>query len=185
MSSLEEWVKQTIELILSLCTTSTVLLIGAEETYIDSLLVACFRRLQSWSIVAILSELRLAIGPYKKFQDVEQFIELFNPHMINFTTRPPDFITTHQHLLVEEEKLLQRIQDRRVLLAERQLCQQSNGEEEEENGTTTDEEVWQRKQHEIDSTLFNLFFPPKYHTLTPGVVYDPSVSLINDDVDVD
>ena len=199
VSSLEEWVKQTIELILSLCTTSQVLLIGAEETCLDSLLVACLRRLHSWSLVAIISELRLAIGPYKKFTDIEQFIELFNPHMINFTSRPPDFITTHQHLLAEEEKLLQRIQDRGGLLMTEQItprCSigsisekgkekgESNGEEEEHHHLSQEE--WQHKQHEIDSILFNLFFPSNpHHTLTPGNAYDPSSSLINDDDDVD
>lgn len=210
VSSLEEWVKQTIELILSLCTTSTVLIIGSEEAYLDCLLVACLRKLQSWSLVAIISELRIAIGPHKKLQDLEQFIELFNPNIINFTCRPPDFIATHQHLIVEEEKLIERIQSRGYLdvdamqrtssrggganIADKEKAKEKEKEKDKEKEIDDlgdeeehlSEEELQQKQHEIDSILFSLFFPASpFRTLSPGISYDASVSLINDDDDVD
>ena len=91
---------------------------------------------------------------------------------------------------------MQRIQDRGGVLTEQitPRCSigsssekgkekgESNGEEEEDLSL----EEWQHKQHEIDSILFNLFFPSNpHHTLTTGSSYDPSTSLINDDDDVD
>jgi len=72
------------------------------ENYHDCVITACLRRVQHWSFVSILSELRHHAWPYKLF-DFEQFIEYFNIDLIDLSTiNMPDFITIHQNFKVSE-----------------------------------------------------------------------------------
>ena len=66
------------------------------------MITACLRRVQHWSFVSILSELRHHAWPYKLF-DFEQFVEYFNIDLIDLSKiNMPDFITIHQNFKVSE-----------------------------------------------------------------------------------
>jgi hypothetical protein len=69
------------------------------DTYYDCLLVACMRRVQSWSYLSVLAEFRQNIWPNKMF-DFEQFIEHFNITLIDLSSSMPDFITIHDNFKV-------------------------------------------------------------------------------------
>lgn len=53
-----------------------VLLVGSTKNNFDSIVIACLRRLQKWSMISILSELRATVT--QRSVDVEQFIESFD-----------------------------------------------------------------------------------------------------------
>lgn len=65
---------------------------------LDSILVACLRKVQEWSFVSILGELRMHSG-CRQF-DVEQFIEYFDPDIIDISRNTPDFLKIHRRLKV-------------------------------------------------------------------------------------
>jgi Tyrosine phosphatase family len=65
---------------------------------LDSILVACLRKVQEWSFVSILGELRMHSG-CRQF-DVEQFIEYFDPDIIDISKNTPDFLKIHIRLKV-------------------------------------------------------------------------------------
>lgn len=66
--------------------------------HIDCIIVACLRRVQEWSFVSILGELRMH-SACRQF-DVEQFIEEFDPDTIDISTNTPDFLKIHIRLKV-------------------------------------------------------------------------------------
>lgn len=65
---------------------------------LDSILVACLRKVQEWSFVSILGELRMHSGC--RLFDVEQFIEYFDPDIIDISKNTPDFLKIHIRLKV-------------------------------------------------------------------------------------
>ena len=94
INELEDWVKKSLELIITLSSQGTILLIGSDETCFDCLLIGCLRKVQEWTLIPILNEFRM-LSNQKRIFDLEQFIELFNHDMVNFTSEIPDFLTTH------------------------------------------------------------------------------------------
>ena len=73
-------------------------LLHSSSHSIDSIIVACLRRVQEWSFVSILGELRMHSG-CRQF-DVEQFIESFNPDIIDISQNTPDYLLIHMRLKV-------------------------------------------------------------------------------------
>ena len=71
---------------------------------IDSTIVACLRRVQEWSFVSILGELRMHSG-CRQF-DVEQFIESFNPDIVDISRDTPDYLQIHIRLKVRSVVIL-------------------------------------------------------------------------------
>ena len=72
----------------------------SDDTHYDCLLVACIRRLQSWSLTSILSEYRQFCGS-KRYFDIEQFIECFQPTSIELSPETtPDFLSLHLYMMV-------------------------------------------------------------------------------------
>ena len=65
---------------------------------IDCIIVACLRRVQEWSFVSILGELRMHSG-CRQF-DVEQFIESFDPDIVDISQYTPDYLRMHIRLKV-------------------------------------------------------------------------------------
>lgn len=58
-----------------------------------SVLVACLRKLQKWSMVSVLEEFRrFAVGT-KQQQQLEQLIELFDVEQQEITDQSPPFLT--------------------------------------------------------------------------------------------
>ena len=59
INGLEDWVKKSLELILTLSYQGTILLIGNDDTCFDCLLIGCLRKVQEWTLVPILNEFRI------------------------------------------------------------------------------------------------------------------------------
>lgn len=109
VSSMEQWVKHVLDIIIAKSVTSSILIVGNEETCYDCLLIACLRKLQSWSIVSIINELRFHISSQREIFDLEQFIELFNPEMLSLPSTLPAYLAFHESLITDEMKLCDRI----------------------------------------------------------------------------
>ena len=107
MTELSSWVNATLELLLEQMLhyekdKKTLLIVGNEKTYWDCVLFACFRRLQSWSVVSALGEFRQQLGPpsiARRTFELEQFIEAFEPGRIDMT-HTPRIIETYRRLMV-------------------------------------------------------------------------------------
>lgn len=65
---------------------------------VECIIVACLRRVQQWSFVSILGELRMHSG-CRQF-DIEQFIENFDPDIVDISKSAPDFLKIHFRLKV-------------------------------------------------------------------------------------
>jgi hypothetical protein len=174
VSLFEDFMKTTLELILCLSVTSpAVLLIGSPSHAIDCIIVACLRRVQEWSFVSILGELRMLSG-CRQF-DLEQFIESFNPDIVDISQNTPDYLQIHMRLKDEEEKLLHRLEKGKsfinanisTLLAEPSI------------------QPSEPITSESDVILGKLFFSNRLISLSPGTQFDPILSLINDKDDDD
>lgn len=168
ITELEDWVKKSIELIIALSSQGTILLIGNEDTCLDCLLIACLRKIQEWTLVPILHEFRL-LSNQKRLFDLEQFIELFNSDIVNYTTDIPEFLSTHLLIKEEELKLLERT------YKESTEIPQDN--DKDVNDTS--------EQSQIDRLFLTLFFSNMQSTISPDVKYDPNTTLINDKDDDD
>jgi len=162
---LEDWVKKSLELIITLSSQGTILLIGNEDTCIDCLLIGCLRKVQEWALVPIINEFRINTYQRRIF-DLEQFIEFFNEDLINLTNDIPEFLATHFLLKEEERKLLER--------------NEVNNNNDDDNDTSNISE-----QNQIDSTLNKLFFSSIQLTLLPGNKYNPEITLCHDKDDDD
>lgn len=84
----------SLSLFLIFCLTS----LHSASHSMDNIIVACLRRVQEWSFVSILGELRMHSG-CRQF-DVEQFIESFNPDIVDISQNTPDYLLIHMRLKV-------------------------------------------------------------------------------------
>ena len=73
-------VLEALELVLSL-STHTVLLVGSPKSSFDALIIACIRRIQGWTLLSTVTELRFHCTA-RSF-DMEQFIENFEPSLLS------------------------------------------------------------------------------------------------------
>ena len=71
----------------------------SSDNFYESLLVACFRRLQDWSYISILAEFRQNVWPHR-MPDFEQMIERFDPKLVDCTASVPDSIVIHNNIKV-------------------------------------------------------------------------------------
>jgi hypothetical protein len=67
------WIVETVTKLLSLGEHGKILLITDRPICVDAIILACVRRLQHWSMSAVLSELRFIAGPH--LYDIEQLVE--------------------------------------------------------------------------------------------------------------
>jgi hypothetical protein len=153
VSSMEQWVKYALDIIIAKSVDSSILIVGNDEACYDCLIIACLRKLQSWSIVSIINELRFHIGSQRKIFDLEQFIELFNPEILSLPSKLPSYLELHENLLSDEIKLCDRIKT---------------------NQSNTD-----------DGLLHRLLFSSNLMLISPGSLFDATVSLVNDKDDED
>ena len=177
INGLEDWVKKSLELILTLSYQGTILLIGNDDTCFDCLLIGCLRKVQEWTLVPILNEFRM-LSNQKRIFDLEQFIELFNSDIINFTSDIPEFLVTHFLLKEEEQKLLERVHNDSNINQDNEIRLSSN-----DNNDNDDNQL--SEQHQIDQLFLKLFFSNMQSTISHGVKYDPNITLIQDKDDDD
>ncbi len=111
VSSMEQWVKYALDIVIAKSVNNSILIVGNDETCYDCLLIACLRKLQSWSIVSIINELRFHIGSQRKIFDLEQFIELFNPDILTLPSILPTYLALHDSLLADELQLCNRMRN--------------------------------------------------------------------------
>ena len=181
VSSVEAFVKRALELILKLAVSMNPVLIMGSEYNIDNVIVACLRRVQEWSFISILGELRMNTGC--RFLDVEQFIENFDPDQVDIAQNTPEFLQIHCRIKEEEIKLLHRIKTNKKSMVtidgqEPGISTKRTEESKSMTGGINEDDV-------TDVVLEKIFFSSKILALSPGSVYDPSVSLINDKDDDD
>ena len=181
VSSVEAFVKRALELILKLAVSVNPVLIMGSEYNIDNVVVACLRRVQEWSFISILGELRMNAGC--RFFDVEQFVENFDPDQVDIAQNTPEFLQIHYRVKEEEIKLLHRLK------SDKQITIRTDGQESEIGDRRTDKSMSMTggtsEDVVTDVMLEKIFFSNKLLALSPGSVYDPSVSLINDKDDDD
>lgn len=178
VSTMEVFVKRALELILQLTlSASTVLIVGSEYN-IDSVIVACLRRVQEWSFVSIVGEFRMNSGC--RHFDVEQFIENFDHDEVDISQNTPEFLQVHFRIKEEEIKLLQRLEllSSSTTSAAAAMASSSGKQQKGVLGS-------EGADGNTDIALGKIFFSNKTLALSPGSVYDPSVSLINDKDDDD
>lgn len=176
----EKLIKSTLQLILSLLLSTCVLVVGSSNHFYDCAIVACLRRVQSWSFACIIGEFRFLTGPHILF-DMEQFIENFNPSIIDLGIHLPDFLSIHFDLLDEEKKLFERMNKLKLIENETNLTEEQNILETDLTGPLSDESSATR-QRAVDEDLYKLFFPDVQttHTAGSGWAYDAALSLISD-----
>lgn len=126
------------------------------------MLVACLRRIQSWTLTSILSEFRLQSGP-RRFFDIEQFIERFDVskfdslmHTEDYDDDLPEFLVMHKSLLEEEKRLIHSLN-----------IDEENPSNAEDNTIKVEEEI------DSFQVMNQLFFSDKQTVLSAGLVYDP------------
>jgi len=199
VASVEAFVKRALELALSLAVSApTVLLVGSEYN-LDNVVVACLRLVQEWSFVSIVGELRMNSGC--RHFDVEQFVEHFDPDTVDVARHTPEFLHVHFRVKEEEIKLLQRLGAAAAAAAAATAASSGgssssssmNGRGNElgvgaETGAVGAPPSPPKGSHcpddpSTDEALRRIFFSDKL--VSPGYVYDPSVSLINDKDDDD
>lgn len=157
---LEGWIRNIFELIIPLSARSTVLIIGSLHDCLDLLIVACLRRMQRVSLTSTLEEFKILSGG-KRIFDMEQFIEYFDPSIIELPDKNiPLYLLHYDNLKAEEE-------------AEFSRHLTSNNE-----GSTINEKA-------SSKAFFKLIFPPKGILLSPGLTFDASISLVHDKDDDD
>jgi hypothetical protein len=82
-----------LQVLFSLSTVK-VLIVGGVKNNFASILIACIRRIQRWSIVSTIAEFR-ANGTCRNL-DAEQYIESFDPRAITFPAgRIPAYIQSY------------------------------------------------------------------------------------------
>lgn len=93
-------VLDSLELVLSLAGRN-VLLIGTPKNSFDALLIACLRRVQGWTMLAILSEFRCNCTA-RSF-DMEQFIEHFDPSLLSYQPNAtlPEYLQIYREAKVK------------------------------------------------------------------------------------
>ena len=182
VSSVEAFVKRALELILKLAISVNPVLIVGSEYNIDNAIVACLRRVQEWSFISILGELRMNAGC--RFFDVEQFVENFDPDQVDIAQNTPEFLQIHYRIKEEEIKLLHRLKTSKksTVTTEGQesgiIDKRRIDESTSMTGGISEDDV-------TDVVLEKIFFSSKILALSPGSVYDTSVSLIADKDDDD
>jgi hypothetical protein len=151
--------------------------------------------------------------PQKLF-DFEQMIEIFDTDLVDTSSNMPEFIDIHQTLKKLEDKLLKRCRSRKLssmnesatLSNESEISTTEPNPAGASNINTTSITVEDiilpipieggqvevdefdsnsEEQAKIDNTLLKLLFTDKNIILSPGVQYDPMLSLINDKDDDD
>ncbi len=95
----EEWLALNVEDIISHSSHAATLIVGNSETYLDCVVLACWRRVQSWSTVNILAEFRMYTWPHRLL-DFEQMIERFNTELVDIISLSPEFHMIHSNLQV-------------------------------------------------------------------------------------
>lgn len=210
ISDFKLWIKTTIELILSQYNIGVTILVGSTESFLDCLVVGCLRRVQEWCYVSILEEFRQYTWPQKLF-DFEQMIEIFDTDLVDTTSNRPEFIEIHQTLEKLEDKLLKRCRARKMTSIDEvnmHIPESERAEPEPKESGITNTSITvedtilpmpieegrmdvdefdsnSEEQARIDNTLLKLLFTGKNIVLSPGVKYDPMLSLINDKDDDD
>jgi hypothetical protein len=69
------------------------------DSFIDCVVIACWRRVQEWSIIPVVAEFRTFTWPHK-LHDYEQFIELFNTGLVDIKTLSPESFVIHENIKV-------------------------------------------------------------------------------------
>ena len=103
--SLKDFVTNNIQLLIEICRDNVVLLIGNQTNFLDCVIISCLRKLLQWSYFNIWSEFRFLIGKQRRLQDLEEFIEWYEPGSslsLPPTNDLPAFLRTHIMLLEEE-----------------------------------------------------------------------------------
>ena len=96
---LEEWAALSVEDIISNSSHANTLIVGSAETFLDCVVLACWRRVQHWSVVNILAEFQMHTWPHK-LCDYEQFIERFHTELVDVVSLTPAFFLIHSSLQV-------------------------------------------------------------------------------------
>jgi hypothetical protein len=108
VSFAEDWMIQTTELIISLG-SAKVLLVSDTLAPLDAAVIACIRRLQSWSLTSIIAEFRMIAG--RDLFDIEQFIEYFNPFLVSIPTdQRPEYLQTYIDIEDTENQYLDMLE---------------------------------------------------------------------------
>ena len=93
-------IKSILEFIFGL-SSSSVLILGDLEYFLDSLVVSCLRRIQNWALSSIIAEFRFISG--RKNFDLEQLIESFPTNIFFFPSSIPKYI--YQYLTEENSSI--------------------------------------------------------------------------------
>ena len=189
VATVEAFVKRALELALRSAVCAPIVLIVGSEYNLDNIVVACLRRVQEWSFVSIVGELRMNSGC--RHFDVEQFVEHFDPDTVDITLYTPEFLHVHFRVKEEEIKLLQRLGATVATAAS--PSSGSNGSRGrgsdppagvEPGALPSPTKTMQPPDDpSTDEALRRIFFSDK--RVSSGYIYDPSVSLINDKDDDD
>lgn len=99
IAKFEEWLALAVEDIISHSSHAATLIVGSCETFLDCVVLACWRRVQQWSIMNIISEFRMYTWPHKLY-DYEQLIERFNTSLVDVISLSPEFFVIHSNLQV-------------------------------------------------------------------------------------
>lgn len=153
--SLKDFVTRNIQFLIEICRDNVVLLIGNQTNFVDCVIISCLRKLLQWSYFNIWSEFRFLIGKQRRLQDLEEFIEWYEPGsalLLPPTSELPEFLRTHLVLLEEER-------------GEREGRDRNGGDS------------WQVKER--------LLYANTEALVSDGVIYDAELSLIDDKDDED
>ncbi len=100
IAKFQEWIVLCVEDVISQCSHASTLVVGSATNYLDSVVLACFRKVQDWAIVPIISEFRMFTLPHK-LHDYEQMIELFDASLVDVNSLSPEWYTIHSNIKVK------------------------------------------------------------------------------------
>jgi protein tyrosine/serine phosphatase len=101
-----EWVLDKKSHPLLVCDTSGIHQVG--------ILIGCLRRLQNWSLSAIIHEYRIFAASKARYVN-EQFIELFDVDLVTLPEDLPDWFREHLELEAKEKEEYQQLYKRKEL----------------------------------------------------------------------
>jgi hypothetical protein len=100
----EELIKETLELVL--CKNNhPIMIMCSSGVHLTGTVVGCLRRLQSWSLTAILEEYE-SFAQKKSRHANREFIELFDIDLISLpvTSQLPDWFVFQREMMVQEKR---------------------------------------------------------------------------------
>mmetsp|Transcript_17977 Transcript_17977/g.30074 ORF Transcript_17977/g.30074 Transcript_17977/m.30074 type:complete len:283 (+) Transcript_17977:123-971(+) len=175
----EDWMKRALELVFSL-SRHPVLMVGSSSSCVDAALISCLRRIQRWGLSSVLAEFRQLTG--RKIFDLEQFIEFFDASVVRI---PHNRVTLYLDTFLRDEssngrKRFSDIRDE-ILATETKVKKDKSKMDITDNRDESDARD-EQQGHDRSSDSWSVEQHRQQLCISSLSQFDPSISLITDDI---